>query len=331
MIPSYPVHAQNSYHLFCMQLYTNKRCLSGGGRCGYQSILESLSQVSQMTVPKYRAALQWVNHNYGRLPFTLADVAVPAAKACAKCVWGVCYNGACQCYTGYAGASCEQRVAKFLDCASKKTLFGVNVDGLADWSTEVTFVDLQRRARQWIVQKMVYATSWAQYNQSDVQLRDQDGYPQYLEVGKAVGTFLTRDLQAHFINGDYVYLYDGDGTLDLSFADQVVTSRGPGRIELTVNHKTEFNNGIYYTIIRTNPSNPVRNVRMMEARYESLYQQFPFHPLFLELMRKYEVVRFMPWSNLNVDNTLYDWSNRTTDSYYTFRLRTGVSLEKQVS
>ena len=38
----------------------------------------------------------------------------------------------------------------------------------------------------------------------------------------------------------------------------------------------------------------------------------------------------MPWSNVNVEGET-DWDrNRTTDSYYTFNLKTGVSLEKQV-
>jgi hypothetical protein len=37
----------------------------------------------------------------------------------------------------------------------------------------------------------------------------------------------------------------------------------------------------------------------------------------------------MPWSNIEYDE-IVDWSNRTLDSFYTFTLKTGVSLEKQV-
>ena len=37
----------------------------------------------------------------------------------------------------------------------------------------------------------------------------------------------------------------------------------------------------------------------------------------------------MTWSNIEYDE-LVDWSNRTLDSFYTFTLKTGVSLEKQV-
>ncbi len=58
------------------------------------------------------------------------------------------------------------------------------------------------------------------------------------------------------------------GVLDFSFLDTVVTRRSAGRIEVEVSHKTEFNNGIYYSILRTNPDNPVRNIRMFEERFE---------------------------------------------------------------
>ena len=51
-----------------------------------------------------------------------------------------------------------------------------------------------------------------------------------------------RDVQAHFPNGKYVCLYDGDGVLDFDF-DVNVTRRGPGRIEMTSNWTTGLNNG----------------------------------------------------------------------------------------
>ena len=111
--------------------------------------------------------------------------------------------------------------------------------------------------------------------------------------------------------------------------DAKVTRRDAGRVELMVNHRTELNNGIFYNIIRTNPSNHVRNIRIFEARYEQFYQYFPFNPLFLELMKDYQTIRFMSWSNTETVGPI-DWSNRTTESDYTFNLKTGVSLESQV-
>lgn len=270
----------------------------------------------------------WLNKTRGNFPFTSADVPKKAKLNCSSCVWGTCYQGKCVCFDGYSGASCTVLTKKYLDCAPNSTQFGTNVNSIPDWSTEVTFVDIQKRARLWIIQKIVWGTKWADWDQNDVQLTS-DGYPKYLEIGKTIGTFAVRDVQAHFPGGNYVCLYDGDGVLEFSF-DALVTRRDAGRIELFVNYTTWLNNGIYYNILRTNPSDPIRNIRMFEARFEDTYQEFPYHPLFLELMRKYKVIRFMPWSNVNVEGET-DWDrNRTTDSYYTFNLKTGVSLEKQV-
>lgn len=115
------------------------------------------------------------------------------------------------------------------------------------------------------------------------------------------------------------------------FQDTKILRQDAGRIEMMVSHKTEMNNGIYYSILRTNPSDPVRNVRIFEARFEKTYKHFPIHPLFLQLMKKYQTIRFMPWSNVFIDQ-IVDWSNRTLESYYTFaNNKTGVSIESQVT
>ena len=154
-------------------------------------------------------------------------------------------------------------------------------------------------------------------------------------------------MQGHFINGKYVCLYDGDGVLNFNFDSSNIISREAGRIVLqsnvlffsqilkifilyfSVTHSTDFNNGIFYQILRTNPSNPIRNVRFVEEAYENTLEYFPFHPLFLSILKKYQTIRFMTWSNIEYDD-IVDWSNRTLDSFYTFTLNTGVSLEKQV-
>jgi hypothetical protein len=44
-----------------------------------------------------------------------------------------------------------------------------------------------------------------------------------------------------------------------------------------------MNNGLYIKIIRTNPSDYIRNIRIVEKKFEYLYEFFPFHPLFLRL------------------------------------------------
>jgi hypothetical protein len=227
--------------------------------CGYHSLLENLSQTPESS-PKYLAALLWLNGTKSKLPFTSADKPQPEYFNCTpSCVYGTCFNGSCICYNGYSGSTCDEKGASYLDCAPDSTRFGMNIGGLSDWSTEFTFTNIQRRSRKWIVQKLVFGTKWADYNQDDLDL-DENGYPKFLEINKAVGTFLVRDVRAHFPIGNYVVLYDGDGVLDFSF-DCKPIKRDAGRILLYCNWTTQMNNGLYYQIIRTNPSNPVRNIR----------------------------------------------------------------------
>ncbi len=45
-------------------------------------------------MPKYRAAINWLDGNSTKLPVTSADVPKPTLLPCnPDCVWGVCYNG----------------------------------------------------------------------------------------------------------------------------------------------------------------------------------------------------------------------------------------------
>ena len=50
-------------------------------------------------------------------------------------------------FDGYYGQACDQLGKKYLDCASNQTEFGVVLNGVPDWSPEVTFINTQRRAR----------------------------------------------------------------------------------------------------------------------------------------------------------------------------------------
>ena len=118
----------------------------------------------------------------------------------------------------------------------------MNTAGVADWITETTFQDIHRRARQWIAQKIVLGTKWADWNQSDIALDNTTGYPLYLAVNQAAGTFLVRDVKQHFPVGFYICLYDGDGVLDFSF-DAIPVRRDAGRILLYANWTTGLNNG----------------------------------------------------------------------------------------
>jgi hypothetical protein len=49
------------------------------------------------------------------------------------------------------------------------------------------------------------------------------------------------------------------------------------------------------TIARTNPANPLRNVRVIMPGFEATDAASPFHPALLNWLRGFSVLRFMDW------------------------------------
>jgi hypothetical protein len=65
---------------------------------GDNSLLETLNQ----TEPKYDAFIAFANGQTTTLPLTAADLPPPPplANCTPSCVWGTCFNGTCECYSG---------------------------------------------------------------------------------------------------------------------------------------------------------------------------------------------------------------------------------------
>lgn len=82
---------------------------------------------------------------------------------------------------------------------------------------------------------------------------------------------MLRDVHKHaVVAGRYVCLFDGEGEIDFGF-DAKVTSITKNRIEFDFSPTERVgctdaycgDNGILLRLVRTNPHNPVRNVRVL--------------------------------------------------------------------
>lgn len=91
---------------------------------------------------------------------------------------------------------------------------------------------------------------------------------------------------------------------------------------------TGFNNGILITITRTNPSNYIRNIRVIRPGYEGIWQAINFSPLMLEKLQPFGTLRFMDWTNTN-GQTDSAWENRTLLSHRTYT-KNGVAWEETI-
>lgn len=90
-----------------------------------------------------------------------------------------------------------------------------------------------------------------------------------------------------------------------------------------------MNNGILIQIDRTNPSNYIRNIRVIRPGYENTWWTQKFSPLLLEKLAPFKTLRFMDWTNTNAQ-TDAEWSDRvlTTDRTYTAN---GVAWEEVIN
>jgi len=67
-----------------------------------------------------------------------------------------------------------------------------------------------------------------------------------------------------------------------------------------VKPSTGGNNGLFITVERTNPNNPVRNIRVLMPGFDAARAEaLPFHPRFLSTIKPFGVVRFMDYMLAN--------------------------------
>jgi hypothetical protein len=197
---------------------------------------------------------------------------------------------------------------------------GINLTQVADYNRAWPFVDAFKSARPWIAQQQ--GSPWGQG--PPLQL-NANGWITSLQPGQYAETIMldnAQDDQADYPVGQYILLYDGSGTLSFDLQSATIVSQTPGRMVVNVPAGL---NGVFLIESATDPTNPIRNIRFIMPGFESTYQGHPFHPLFLQRLKNYEVVRFMEWMMTN-GSTVQHWTDRAIPADYTYSWR-GVPLE----
>lgn len=200
---------------------------------------------------------------------------------------------------------------------------GTNLMQVNDYSREWPFVDAFKSARPWIAQQQ--GLSWGQGPALAV---DAQGWITSLASGQYAETIMFDNGlgdNAHYPVGQYTLLYDGSGTLSFDLQSATIVSQTPGRMLINVPSGL---NGIFLIESATDPANPIRNIRFILPGFEATYQTQPFHPLFLQRLGNYQVVRFMEWMKTN-GSTIQNWTDRPTPGDYTYSWR-GVPVEVMV-
>jgi hypothetical protein len=185
---------------------------------------------------------------------------------------------------------------------------GIGLNGIADYSTELPFLDAFKSARQWVSQT---PTVWDTGESLNL---DAQGWVKSLPAGRSAVTLLLREIPNAYRSGRYVVLYDGTGTIEYNFDASKITSESSlGRDVLQVN--SAGGGGIYLKITSTDPNNTgdyIRNIRVYNEEDLPLVELgMQFNPDFTQKIKEFGTLRFMDWMQTNGSKQV-NWSDRPT-------------------
>lgn len=214
---------------------------------------------------------------------------------------------------------------------------GTNLTGIADWSTQLPFIDGFKSSRSWITKCAPAEDCSSVWDTEEAKQLDLDphGWVKSLPASadaprySRVATLLYREI-GRYPGGQYVVLYEGDGTIEYDFdAQKDVAASKPGRDLINV---TPSDSGILLIVSATDPQKAgdyIRNIRVVPIEFEQTYATDIFNPVFLERIKPFRTLRFMDWMATNNSNQS-EWQNRPQleDKSYAEK---GVPLEIMIA
>jgi len=204
---------------------------------------------------------------------------------------------------------------------NENSAFGINLGGVTYWSTEIVFVDLFKHSQRWKSQ-----APGKRYGQGGPLELTEDGWVRSLaDNGQFADSIVLSSINGRYPGGVYTCLYDGRGEIEFAYGTTVVSQK-PGCIKVRVKPEQNL---LSLKITKTDPANPVRNIRFILPGFEGIYDKQPFHPDFLKRWEKFKVIRFMDFQHTN-NSKQVNFSDRPTTKIQTQGGSGGVALEYMV-
>ncbi|MEA5500595.1 cellulose-binding protein [Limnoraphis robusta Tam1] len=225
--------------------------------------------------------------------------------------------------------------------SNDRSSLGINLSGIAAWSSQLPFLDYFKSSQAWITQCTKTDPGcqgeW-DTKEEDILDLDENGWVKSLPAPEdspkytRVSSLLLRGIPKHFASGQYIVFYEGEGTIEYSLsAKKDQQASAPGRDIINVD--SSQSGGVLITITATDPNKTgkyIRNIRVIYAEDESLYRSGElFNSAFLEKINKFRSLRFMDWMGTN-HSQQQDWQDRPTPEIASYNMK-GVALETMVS
>jgi len=206
---------------------------------------------------------------------------------------------------------------------------GMNLRPVAAFERAWVFCDAMKMSTDWLYEESGPTPptrrrqgGGAAPRASDVLLRSPEGWP-LPSAGRAVFCELFIGMRGRIPAGDYVCTWKGKGSLELKGYVGIV-SQAPGRIVATFDGVNGGQPGIRIT--NDDLSDPIRDIHLWMPGLEDSCHSF--HPLFLERLRPFSVLRFYPW--MKIYSCSGRWADRTTPANARQGNPQGVALEYMI-
>ena len=226
---------------------------------------------------------------------------------------------------------------------SCKLNIGTNLGGLADYGTEIPFVNMMKTCRTWYSKDANNPSSPFDTQAADSMTYRSDGYPTHIPQVVQGRTLTQKNSTIWAITdcwkaGNYVVLFDGTGSLSfwggMTNLSQVNANKYAFTFAVPVGSILEM------TIDSSSIADPIRNIRVLHVDNELTYVDQPFNPIWLDKLLIFKSVRFMDWGSTNhwgqeapwlwQDSTLIDWNERAKLDHYTWANNKGIPYEMMI-
>ena len=196
---------------------------------------------------------------------------------------------------------------------------GMNLSGIAYYSSEFPFADLMKSGMGWVSRddNGVWGAAFPSLT--------ADGYPAALAAGQHALSAVAW-AGSHFAPGRYVVLWDGDGAISFPLSSVTVAESAPNRIAIDI---VDTTGNLWVAIDRTSATNPVHNLRFLWPGTETIYANQPFNPVFLAKIAPFSLLRFIDWGATN-GSPVVEWADRAHLADVTWATPAGVPIETMI-
>ena len=217
---------------------------------------------------------------------------------------------------------------------NRQSPLGINTNEVYEQDASIPFVDLFRVSMPFHENIRCRAKDKPCLTDAAVEY-DKQGWPKRLNGGKA-GVFFIRNVnRGAYPEGEFTVLYDGEGKIEYLHNAELV-KRKPGEDTIKLTARSDGFLTAALQIVKSNPGKPLRNLRILlpggichnnpfkqvsdasacgkDATYLSFkdnYRKIIFNPDYLNFMKDFGVIRFMPMSGVTRNPKIH-WNERNT-------------------